>query len=163
MSICGLDVDESKLCILHKDQMIIFSVNNQIYYASMKMIYKTFHGKDIKVFTAEKEWATAQIVGRPCTENLICINNSIICTEDALVLCEHEFIPARCISRLDKVRMVHDQHWSGPAFYSDDRFVDVGSISNVEPAEDEWLFGLKFFGPDSAYTLKNGMIVSAVQ
>ena len=158
-----MDIDESKLCILHKAQQLIFSVNDHPYYASMKMIYQTYYGKDIKVFTGEKEWVTAKIVGRPYNENLLRINKSLICSGDTLIACEDEYKPAKLLSSLDKIRVPIDPHWSGPAFLLKDRLVDITDISDVEPLEDDWLFGLKFFGPNNSYTLKNGMIVSAGQ
>ncbi len=172
MSICELAVDESKLCILYKDQIIIFAVNDNMYCASMKMIYQTFHGKNIKVFTADREWVPAQIVGRPCNEKLICINssidNSLICAENTVVLCEHGFTPVKLLSTFDKICMPFTPHWESPAFLPKDakiKLVDNTklSITEFEPAEDDWLFGIKFLGPANTYTLKNGMIVSAGQ
>lgn len=163
MSIWGLDLDEFNLCILHKAQQLMFSVNDHPYYASMKMIYQTYYNKDIKVFTGEKEWVTAKIVGRPCNENLIRINKSLICSGNTLIACEDGYKPAKLLSSLDKIRMPITPHWSGPTFLSKDRLDDVTDISGVEPLEDDWLFGLRFFGPNNSYTLKNGMIVSARQ
>lgn len=171
MSVCELLADESKLCILHKDQIIIFVVNGNMYYGSMKMIYQTFHDKNIHVFTAKKEWAPAQIVGRPCNETLIRINNSIdnslICAENTVVLCEQGFKPVKLLSKFDKIGMPIFPHWESPAFLPDAKInlVDITylSITDFEPAEDDWLFGIKFLGPDNSYTLKNGIVVSAGQ
>lgn len=156
MGICGLARDPKTLCKLHKDQQLTIKINENIYYAPIKMLYQTFHDKDVYVFS-NGEWLPGQIVGGNYPQELCIINDSLICARDTWIQCEDDLKPAGVISTLDTLKM--NSHSVEKIVGFSNGGWDVTTINKYTMAEDEWLFGVLIYHPCQSYTLSNGVII----